>query len=121
MTDGTTLKKVAEMSFSPVARNTKQQDSLLQTGVYAVRNSVHGLWCEQPRDPGGFPAAAWVNAGQRGRTKGPLLGEEMTWARLFSIQHPHATISTGTLPGEQRALGGSQPPQEQGKVWSPTD
>lgn len=55
-----------------------------------MRNSVRNLQCEQPRDPGGSPAAAWVNAGGRGRTKGLLLGEEMSVAEeVFGIQHPH--------------------------------
>lgn len=45
------------------------------------------------------------------RTKGQLLGEELTVAEeVFSLQHPHSEMSTGILQGKQHVLGHSAAP-----------
>lgn len=77
-----------------------------------ARTSIPGLRCEQPREPGGLPAAAWADAGHKGRTKGLLQGEEVTVAKepVFSVQHPHSERITGILQGKQQILGDSTAP-----------
>lgn len=85
-----------------------------------MRNSVRNLQCEQPRGPGGSPAAAWV------MPEGEEELKDCSWRGDVSdqggVRHPASSLqSASALPGERRALGGSQPPQEQGGVWRPTD